>query len=129
MSCLVCPFLERELFRGLPCYTCSKGRYDGPELPSHVHHWFAWDGIFRPNKTVARAQENCPFYLAAHCAVCKKPAEVVYGRGWILCKEHDRAWKEWLDARSGKREYIRPGHRVVRKRWCEVFREFIAEMS
>lgn len=41
-------------------YTCSKGRFDG-KVPAG-HQWFAWSGIVKPNKTVAKAQFKCPYF-------------------------------------------------------------------
>lgn len=46
-------------------YRCDHGHFDfesvwtpGRKLP----RWFKWSGIFRPNKTVTNAQENCGEY-------------------------------------------------------------------
>ncbi len=36
---------------------CSHGRFD-----KRNPRWFAVSGIVKPNRTVARAQENCPLY-------------------------------------------------------------------
>lgn len=126
MKCQFCPYLEKGEWRGLAVYRCGQGRYDPPE---GARQFFAWDGLYKPNKTVMRAQENCPFYLPDHCAVCNKPGEIQYGPGRIVCKEHDQAWKEWLDAHPEKREYMMPHHRVIHRRWGEIFREFIAEQK
>lgn len=44
-------------------YRCSTGRFDFP-MPSGgtVPQSFAWSGIWRPNKKVAVAQEDCPCF-------------------------------------------------------------------
>lgn len=62
IECCRCQFLEMEEGR-VPAnwatnkyYTCSKGRYGG------VLQWFAWSGIVKPNKTVAKAQRDCPYF-------------------------------------------------------------------
>lgn len=45
-------------------FRCSTGRFDLSTRPdgSKIPHYFAWGGIVRPNKTVAKAQTNCLDY-------------------------------------------------------------------
>jgi len=43
-------------------YRCSAGRFD-TEIPSgQILVSYAWSGIWRPNKAVARAQTDCPYF-------------------------------------------------------------------
>lgn len=51
---------SREYFR------CRHGRFDQPEKlrPGQmIPVYFAWSGIWRPNKTVAAAQKDCPHFV------------------------------------------------------------------
>ena len=63
LECRFCAHLIAEEFH-LPVvgegFRCEKGRFDknGPR------HYFSWSGIWRPNKTVAAAQKECPFFTA-----------------------------------------------------------------
>lgn len=45
-------------------YRCSAGRFDQSTRPdgSTIPQYFAWSGIAIPNKTVGKAQTNCPKY-------------------------------------------------------------------
>lgn len=49
------------------------------------------------------------------------------GKPVFICSKHDKSWSKWLDNHPGKREYMSPGQRVIKARWIEVFREFVAE--
>ena len=66
IECRFCALLE-EAKEPLPgeenCYRCSVGKYDFP-VPSGgtVPQYFAWSGIWRPNKTVVAAQKDCPHF-------------------------------------------------------------------
>ena len=57
-KCADCVHLISDSFRNRLIYTCEKGRF---ATPSYQTTWFSWSGIKRPNKTVARAQSDCPF--------------------------------------------------------------------
>jgi hypothetical protein len=66
-ECRFCNLLKSDDYRGAETYTCSKGRFD--DVPSSTefraegyHDWFAWSGIWRPNKTVKEAQKKCPHF-------------------------------------------------------------------
>ncbi|OGN92325.1 MAG: hypothetical protein A2Z75_04415 [Chloroflexi bacterium RBG_13_50_10] len=62
-ECRACAcIIKGEQWRDHDWYTCSKGRFDEPSLTSGRHHWYAWTGINRPNKAVAKAQKKCPFW-------------------------------------------------------------------
>ena len=56
-ECRFCENLDRERFRSADFYRCPKGRFD---LLERIPCYFAWSGIWRPNKTVAAAQKDCP---------------------------------------------------------------------
>jgi hypothetical protein len=44
-------------------YTCSKDRIKSESsLTLGDYQWFAWSGIWRPNKTVKAAQKKCPHW-------------------------------------------------------------------
>ena len=45
---------------GMPPWRCPFGRFDRQEPGGLVKCFFAWSGIWRPNKVVAKAQEGCP---------------------------------------------------------------------
>jgi hypothetical protein len=65
-ECRFCGLLQSEHFVGEDNYTCSRGRFNG-ELLMHggsqsTYQWFAWSGIWRPNKTVKEAQKKCPHF-------------------------------------------------------------------
>ena len=55
--CINCAHLIKEQISGLDSYTCGNGHF-GTYLDG-AHHWFAWSGIKRPNKTVAEARPHC----------------------------------------------------------------------
>ncbi len=62
-ECRNCALVVEGLpWRGKPNFTCDKGRFDGPDLSPPAHQWYAWRGISRPNKGVAKAQKGCPFF-------------------------------------------------------------------
>lgn len=48
-----------EHLKGPDYWRCQMGRFDQPMARSY----FAWSEIKRPNKTVARAQTDCPFFI------------------------------------------------------------------
>ena len=54
-ACGTCAELEERL-EPEECH-CRKGRFD-----KRKPRWFAPVGITKPNKTVAQAQKDCPFY-------------------------------------------------------------------
>ncbi|KKN20369.1 hypothetical protein LCGC14_0936460 [marine sediment metagenome] len=59
--CINCAHLIEAQFGGKDSYTCSKGRFDDDvDATRGAHHWFAWRGIKRPNKTVGLARRHCP---------------------------------------------------------------------
>jgi len=39
---------------------CTFGRFDADTPSGKVPQYFAWSGIWRPNKKVAEAQKGCP---------------------------------------------------------------------
>jgi len=45
---------------GMPPWRCPFGRFNDPFKDGAVKRWFAWNGIWRPNNEVAKAQVNCP---------------------------------------------------------------------
>lgn len=84
--CRYCQQLKPDEFR-VPSswYTCSKGRFDGAEMPASklalrkieravthqvaqaagYHRYFAWSGIWRVRyKTLKKAQRYCPEFIA-----------------------------------------------------------------
>ncbi len=58
--CINCASIIQDRIGGKDSYTCGKGRFD-TDIDGTIgaHHWFAWSGIKRPNKTVARARRSC----------------------------------------------------------------------
>lgn len=66
LECRFCALLK-EVKHPLPgeegYYRCSVGRFDVPmPLGGTVPQSFAWSGIWRPNKSVAAAQKDCPHF-------------------------------------------------------------------
>ena len=61
-KCEACALIAESVIAQKNSYTCSKGKFDGTTIPPGGHQWFAWRGIQRPNKTVARAQRHCPYW-------------------------------------------------------------------
>lgn len=124
LKCVACPNLERQTVqvkgRDLVVFDCGEVRFP---------YKAALSGLLRPSPGIAQAAENCqvPRLLPGRCVVCKKEGEVRFGRDFgTLCKEHDRAWRAWLDEHQGKRDYFAPRGRVIHARWIEVFWEFVA---
>ena len=61
-QCRFCAELERKDFKGRDIYRCRHGRFDVADrsMPGRmIPQWFAWSGIWRPNKTVACTQKDC----------------------------------------------------------------------
>jgi hypothetical protein len=56
-SCATCAELEQR--QEPEEYHCRQGRFDKKKP-----RWFAPVGITEPNRTVAQAQKDCPFYKA-----------------------------------------------------------------
>lgn len=66
VACKYCDELVVSTRQGHDWYRCRHGRFDVPERfrPGHmIPRYFAWSGIWKPNKTVAKAQENCPLFV------------------------------------------------------------------
>jgi len=69
-ECRACAHVVKgEQWHERDSYTCDMGRFDEPSLSSNIpgenpghHHYYAWRGINRPNKAVAKAQKKCPFW-------------------------------------------------------------------
>lgn len=65
IECRFCANLEKP-DKPLPgeadCLRCSMGRFDVETPSGPVPQYFAWSGIWRPNKTVAEAQRDCPVF-------------------------------------------------------------------
>lgn len=62
-QCRYCDLVvEGEPYQGRKTFTCSRRRFDGSEVNPPAHQWYAWSGISRPNKRVAEAQKECPFF-------------------------------------------------------------------
>ena len=58
--CISCAHIIQDQIRGMDSYTCGAGRFDTDiDATRGAHHWFAWSGIKRPNKTVAAARRSC----------------------------------------------------------------------
>jgi len=56
-ECRFCDELGRHLRQGKEWFRCQHGRFD-----TVVPRYFAWSGIRQPNKTVAAAQKDCPYF-------------------------------------------------------------------
>jgi hypothetical protein len=54
-QCLVCDRLEKKRIKGRYWYRCLAGRFDIDGGPAY----YAWRGITKPNKAVAKAQKDC----------------------------------------------------------------------
>lgn len=62
-TCRFCAHLVAGLpYKGKTTWTCDLGRFDGMVIPHPGHQWFAWSGIWRPNKTVKASQMKCPHF-------------------------------------------------------------------
>lgn len=58
--CISCAQIIQAPISGMDSYTCGAGRFDTDiDATRGAHHWFAWSGIKRPNKAVARARRSC----------------------------------------------------------------------
>jgi hypothetical protein len=45
---------------GMPTWRCPFGRFDQPAPDNKpIKRWFAWSGIWAPDKAVAEAQKDC----------------------------------------------------------------------
>lgn len=58
-ACKYCDELIVEIKDDHDWYRCRHGRFDIKRIPQY----FAWTGIWKPNKVVAKAQENCPVFV------------------------------------------------------------------
>lgn len=46
---------------GMPSWSCPFGRFDKPTPAGRpIKCWYAWSGVWEPNKEVAEAQKGCP---------------------------------------------------------------------
>lgn len=65
IECRFCALLE-EVRDPLPgeegYYRCSAGRFDIETPSGTIPQFFAWSGIWRPNKKVSATQRNCPHF-------------------------------------------------------------------
>jgi len=70
-------------------WRCTEGRYD-PVMPdgSTVPGSFAWSGVSRPNKAVARAQKHCPFFRVHPRYLPPAPKQTQ-----VDTKEVEKLWK------------------------------------
>jgi len=57
-ECRFCALLESSIWRDEKCFRCQAGRYDD----KYGKQYFVWQGIWRPNKKVAAAQNDCPCF-------------------------------------------------------------------
>ena len=57
-ECRFCALLGSEIWGSEECFRCQAGRHDD----KYGTCSFAWSGIWRPNKTVAAAQKDCPYF-------------------------------------------------------------------
>ncbi|MBM3157323.1 MAG: hypothetical protein FJ004_08585 [Chloroflexi bacterium] len=57
-ECRFCALLESSIWGDKKYFRCTKGRFDD----AWGTQWFTWRGIRKPNKKVALAQENCPYF-------------------------------------------------------------------
>lgn len=58
-ACYYCDELVVETRQGHDWYRCRHGRFDTKD---GTPQYFAWSGIWKPNKTVAAAQKDCPHF-------------------------------------------------------------------
>ena len=64
-ECRFCDELICNERQGKEWFRCWHGRFDIGDRFSPggmISRYFAWSGIWRPNKTVAAAQKNCPYF-------------------------------------------------------------------
>jgi hypothetical protein len=76
--CRYCDNLVGDLFQGKPIYTCcAQETPDGESFYFRMSGegglvaWFAWSGIWKPNKSVAAAQRRCPWFILSELAGTK----------------------------------------------------------
>ncbi len=56
-QCRFCNGLKGEKW-----FRCRHGRFDIKGRSGQIPRYFVWNGIWQPNKTVAVAQKDCPFF-------------------------------------------------------------------
>lgn len=123
IKCVGCYDLLREEIefkdRPLVVYNC----------PRFFPYATAISGLIRPGKGIVEAARDCPERLDEHCVLCANTDGVTYGIPYVfICKEHSRAWGNWLDQHPERRAYLAPKGRARQANWIEVFREFIEDM-
>ena len=58
--CTNCAHLIKDQIGGKDSFTCELGLFDTEfHATTGGYHWFAWSGVKRPNKTVAKARRSC----------------------------------------------------------------------
>lgn len=58
--CINCATLIKDQIGGRESYTCEIGLFDTDlDATKGTYQWFAWSGVKRPNKTVAKARRSC----------------------------------------------------------------------
>jgi len=65
LECRFCDELICDERQGREWFRCRHGRFDieEPLKPGDmIPRYFAWSGIWKPNKTVAAAQKGCPYF-------------------------------------------------------------------
>lgn len=88
-ECRNCAYLQEvavseDILKSGEAYTCSKARF----LHEGVPQWYAWRGISRPNKAVARAQAKCPFFEVAPRYLPPAPKQTQ-----VDMEEVEKLWK------------------------------------
>lgn len=97
--------------------------------PGRFPYACALSGLLRPGKGTQKAAEDCPEDPHSHCVLCPSTEVTHYGHDIAtVCKDHSRAWSEWLDQHPERRAYFSPRGRGITRNWVEVFREFIEDM-
>ncbi len=123
IKCITCyDLLREELELGgkhLVVYNC----------PRFFPYACALSGLIRPGKGIIKAVRDCPERIGEHCVLCTKTGVLHYGGEMVsICKDHSRAWGEWLDKHPERFAHLAPKGRLIRSNWIEVFREFIEDM-
>jgi len=110
----------------LVVYDCLDGLYP---------YQAAISGLLHPSVGINQAARGCPRVNEGHCILCPETDNLLsYGKEPLvyICKEHDKAWENWLDEVDSysnvRREYIAPRGQMIRSIWIELFREFIEEI-
>ncbi len=122
IKCIGCYDLLREELdltgKKLVVYNC----------PRFFPYAAALSGLVQPGSGIIEAVRDCNEDPLSHCVLCSNTKVLFYDQDIVsICKEHDAAWRKWLDEHPDRRAHLAPRGRNVKANWVEVFREFIED--